>query len=242
MTQIPYFKRQAKNLHKDYKARAPYINDLFLDFFLDKDDFCLMKAQHIIALMSGFGKWADLQKASEIELELAKLLFDNQDKIPIEHWKKYISGLEHDLGITLDAKSKLEIFQHDYEVVFNGGTYEKPFSDHHLNHVLGVTKNEKPRQASKVDRQITLLPLNAEDREEFIKIANYVFESVMELMEAGNPELTRKLWDVEDYVDNLLTEDMLPISRDYALSLIEPFMVHLVARLAAQADKMAKKS
>jgi hypothetical protein len=90
--------------------------------------------------------------------------------------------------------------------------------------------------------QITSLPLNIEDRTEFIKTANSVFETVMELMEAGNPELTRKLWDVEDYINNLLTEDMLPISRDYALSLIEPFMVHLVAELAAQADKMAEQS
>jgi len=79
------------------------------------------------------------------------------------------------------------------------------------------------------DMQITSLPLNDEDRAEFIKTANSVFETVMELMEASNPELTRKLWDVEDYVDNLLTEDMLPISRDYAPSLIEPFMVYLVA-------------
>ncbi len=242
MTQISYFKRQAKNLHKDYKAKAPYIDDLLLDYRVDKNDFCLMKAQHIIALMSGFGKWADLLKASEVELELAKLLFDNQDKISVEHWKRYVAGLERELGITLDAKSRLEIFQHDNEVVFNGGTYEKPFSDHRINQALGiVTRNEKPLQAqkSKPDMQITSLPLNKEDRVEFIETANSVFETVMELMEAGNPELTRKLWNVEDYVDNLLTEEMLPISRDYALSLIEPFMVQLVAGLAAQADKMA---
>jgi len=56
-----------------------------------------MKAQHIIALMSGFDKWADLVKASEAELDLAKLLFDNQDKISIEHWRKYISAIESGL-------------------------------------------------------------------------------------------------------------------------------------------------
>lgn len=56
MTQILYFKRQAKNLHKDYKDKAPYIDDLLLDYRFDKNEFCLMKAQHIIALMSGFAK------------------------------------------------------------------------------------------------------------------------------------------------------------------------------------------
>jgi hypothetical protein len=245
MTQISYFKRQAKNLHKDYKAKAPYIDDLLVGYRFDKDDFCLMKAQHIVALMSGFDKWADLSKASEVELELAKLLFDNQDKIPIVHWNNYVAALERDLGITLDAKSRLEIFQHDNEVVFNGRTYNKPFSDHRINRALGiVTKNEKPRQAqkSRPDMQITSLPLNKEDRVEFIETANSVFENVMELMEAGNPELTRKLWDVEDYVDNLLIQDMLPISRDYALLLIEPFMVQLVAELAVQADKIAEQT
>jgi hypothetical protein len=57
-----------------------------------------------------------------------------------------------------------------------------------------------------------------------------------------NPGLTLKLWDAEDFVDNLLTKDMLPISREYALSLIDSFLVHHVLGLAAQADKMAKQS
>ena len=57
-----------------------------------------------------------------------------------------------------------------------------------------------------------------------------------------NPEQTRKLWNAEDYVDNMLTKDMLPISRDYALSLIDAFLVHHVLGLATQADEMAKQS
>lgn len=57
-----------------------------------------------------------------------------------------------------------------------------------------------------------------------------------------NPELTRKLWNAEDYVDHFLTEDMLPINRDYAMSLIDAFMVHHVLGLATQADKMAEQS
>ncbi len=229
MTQISYFKRQAKNLHKDYKARAPYINDLLLDYRFDKNDFCLMKAQHMVALMSGFGKWADLSKASKIELELAKLLFDNQDKIPVEHWKKYISAIERDNGMTFDSETRLEIFKHDYEVAFGAQSR----SDRE-------TENKKAPKKQKLnqDLQITSLPLKEEDRAEFIEIANSVFKTVLLRMMPRNPGLIRKLWNAENYVDNMLTEDMLPISRDYAASLIDAFLVHHVTGLAAQADKM----
>ncbi len=233
MTQIPYFKRQAKNLHKDYKANAPYIDDLFLHYRVGKNDFCLMKAQHIVALMSGFGKWADLSKASEIELELAKLLFDNQDKIPVDHWKQYISALQRDHGITLDAETELEIFKHDYEVTFGA----QPRGGRE-------TENKKAPKKQKLnqDSQITSLPLNEEDRAEFIEIANSVFKTVLLRMMPRNPGLVRKLWNAENYVDNMLTEDMLPISRDYAASLIDAFLVHHVAGLAAEADKIADSS
>ncbi|WP_139346263.1 hypothetical protein [Pseudorhizobium flavum] len=44
------------------------------------------------------------------------------------------------------------------------------------------------------------------------------------------------------YVDKLLlTEDMLPIQRHYAASLIEAFLVHHVLDLAFEADQLAKK-
>lgn len=42
-------------------------------------------------------------------------------------------------------------------------------------------------------------------------------------------------------VDSMLTEDMLPIGRDYAMSLIDAFLVHYVAGLAEQADKMVQQ-
>jgi hypothetical protein len=90
--------------------------------------------------------------------------------------------------------------------------------------------------------QITSLPLSNQDRSEFIETANHVFETVMDLMEAANPDLTRKLWNAGNYVDNLLRVDMLPICRDYALSLIEPFMIHIVANLASEADKMVEQA
>lgn len=88
--------------------------------------------------------------------------------------------------------------------------------------------------------QITSLPLGKADRAEFVKVANEVFERVLHRIGAQNPEATRRLWDAEYYVDELLLEDnMLPIDRDYALSLIEAFLVHHVIDLALHADAEA---
>lgn len=84
MKHIDYFKLQAKNLHKDYatqffdKDEGVYdynpkyfdINQIVLDFDIDeKEKFTLMNAQHIIANMVGFEKWADLIKAPIEKLE-----------------------------------------------------------------------------------------------------------------------------------------------------------------------------
>lgn len=88
--------------------------------------------------------------------------------------------------------------------------------------------------------QITTLPLGPADRAEFIETANAVFEAVLDRIEAQNPEATRKLWDAGHYVDHVLLEDdMLPIDRGYALSLIDAFLVHHVIDLAVQADEQA---
>jgi hypothetical protein len=90
-------------------------------------------------------------------------------------------------------------------------------------------------------RQITALPLEPPDRAAFIQAANAAFEMVMERMEPDNPVATRKLWDAGRYVDyELLRPDMLPIDRDYALSLIDAFLVHHVLDLALEADSAAK--
>ena len=88
--------------------------------------------------------------------------------------------------------------------------------------------------------QITSLPLGEADRAEFVASANKAFETVLEQIEANNPEATRRLWDAEFYVNNILLEEhMLPISRDYALSLIDAFLVHYVIDLAVQADQLS---
>ncbi|HAU1234320.1 TPA: hypothetical protein ACMWW0_001971 [Legionella pneumophila] len=129
MTYLEYFKLQSKNLLKDYKTKTSCfdsaigdylyqykpkyfdIEEIIVAYDVDEENFSLMKAQHIIALISGFNKWSDILKASESELELAKLLLDNQDKVDVEDWEMYIAGMERDNNITFDPESRLEIFK-----------------------------------------------------------------------------------------------------------------------------------
>jgi hypothetical protein len=97
----------------------------------------------------------------------------------------------------------------------------------------------KPKKM-KTTVQISALPLVGTDRIEFIETANSVFENVLDRIEPRHPKLVRKLWDAEKYIDEtLLTLDMLPIDRDYALSLIDAFLVHHVVGLAVEADDQA---
>lgn len=110
---------------------------------------------------------------------------------------------------------------------------------------LLVARNQAQSAAAKTcagTSQIVALPLGKADRAEFVKTANEVFEIVLPEIEAQNPEATRSLWDAEHYVDELLLrDDMLPIDRDYALSLIDAFLVHHVIDLAVKADEQAEQ-
>jgi hypothetical protein len=148
MKQIEYLKLQAKNLFKDYKTKKPHfdtvinsylyeydpkyfdIDGIILDFDINEENFSLMKAQHIIARIVGFRKWADLLKASEIELEIAKLLFDNQDKIFLEDWEIRISLAEQECKMTFDPESRLEILKQD---IINWKAADNPFPDYRLD-------------------------------------------------------------------------------------------------------------
>ncbi len=130
MKPIDYFKLQAKNLLKAYKSKRPDFDDLdgntyytYDSKYIDLDTILLewdwederfsglMKAQHSLALMLGYEKWGDLLKAPEAELELEKLLFDNQD-IHKEDWEMYIAGVERDNDTTFDPDFRLDIFKH----------------------------------------------------------------------------------------------------------------------------------
>lgn len=129
MNHIDYFKQHAKKLYKDYKTQSSYVDEndghtyytytpkffdidgIFLAYDWDETKFSLMKAQHFIAMMTGFRKWDDLLKASDTELELARLVFDNEDKISPEEWEMYLDNFEYENNITLCSESKLELFK-----------------------------------------------------------------------------------------------------------------------------------
>lgn len=89
-----------------------------------------MLTQHIIAKIIGFRKWTDLLNASEVDQELAKLLFDNQDKISAEDWEMYILGAERDNNTTFDPDTRLEIFK---QVFANVEGHVSTFPDYRLH-------------------------------------------------------------------------------------------------------------
>lgn len=169
MQPIPYFKLQAKNLFKDYKTKTPafdkstgkvlykYASKYFdMDrlvsaFDINEENFTLMKAQHIIAYLGGCNKWTELAKASYVELELAKLLFDNQHKISIEDWFMYIAMAEDRNKIIFDAKGRLEIFKKIFEDV---ESHHNDSGDFRLNPRTSLNKNklEKYFDPQKLER------------------------------------------------------------------------------------------
>jgi hypothetical protein len=264
MKPIDYFKLQAKNLFKDFKTQTTQfdseidtdfyeykpkyfdITGLFLDYDIDEDNFTLMSAQHLIARLVGFTKWTEMLKASDAEIELAKLLFDNMHKISAEEWQMYVHGVESDNNLTLDADFKLEIFT---QVFADVKGHESDFPDYRLS----ATKNQETNIAQanievgqpvkkKREIQIKSLPLSDKDRAKFIKTAKEVFETVMWRMEPKHPELTRKLWNAEFYIDEVLLPELkLPIGRNYALDLIDATLVHHVIELAVEADEQGVK-
>lgn len=129
MDTIQYFKLQAKNLFRDYKTKKPVfdkvINDylyeysptyfnmdgLVCDFDINEEKFSLMKAQHIIAIMAGFDKWADILKASKAKLEIGKLLFDNQHKFSIDDWYFFLDGTEELNNKAFNTEDQLALFK-----------------------------------------------------------------------------------------------------------------------------------
>lgn len=125
MKNIEFFKKQAKDLLKDWNSRQenPGTNDEFegepfvfdakffdmynmIQNFDFGDDFCLQRAQHIIAQMAGFSKWDDLQKSNEDELALARIQFLHIDFATINSWKKYRDSNEWEI-IPIKARFRL---------------------------------------------------------------------------------------------------------------------------------------
>lgn len=254
MKTIEYFKLQAKNLHKDFKTQKPYfdsslgdnlfeyspkffdVDALVTDFDIHEHHFTLMNAQHIIAKLVGFEKWTEMIMASPPALELAKLLFDNMHKIRNEEWLYYILDVENENSITLDDEDKLDIFK---TVFADVDGHQSDGYDYRL------AKREKPSfenqkikpMEKKTAVKITTLPLAGKDYKKFIDAANWKFEDTLQNIEHEHPELVRKLWNPEHYIEEVIKPDMLPIDRDYALSLVEAFLIHKVLELATTVDE-----
>ena len=123
MAKIEFFKQQSKKFFKDYNSRVfnkkegfyeyypryfPDIDSIILSFDItEEEQFTLMNAQHIIALLSGFNKWNELIKASEPLLEIGKLLLINRENLYFEDWQDYDSRYLQNFS----DESKLEVFK-----------------------------------------------------------------------------------------------------------------------------------
>ena len=147
MNSISYFKLQAKNLYRDFKTKTPVydesirdylyeytpkyfdIDGIICDFDIDEVNFSLMNAQHVIAQIAGFHKWTNLLKDSSTELELAKLLFDNQNIINVITWQDYILQSEEMNQTRFDSQVKLDIYK---EVFLEKRIFEDSFPDYLL--------------------------------------------------------------------------------------------------------------
>ena len=136
MTSINFFKYQSNNFLKDYKTRVynknkaayeynpryfPDIKQLLHAFGIrDDSKFSLMKAQHIVAKLSGFSKWNELITASEPVLEIGKNLLiyrekfqqkmgsatSGEESLIVREWKKHEACLAG-----CSDKEKWKIFQ-----------------------------------------------------------------------------------------------------------------------------------
>jgi len=253
MKTINYLKLQAKNLHKDFKTQKTYfdvsLNDNFFeytpkffdvnailnDFVINENRFTLMNAQHIIAKMVGYEKWTEMINSSIHELELAKLLFDNMHKIRHEEWKFYIFEIEQENDIILDDEDKLDIFKRVFADVDG---HESDGYDYRLSKAekSSIKKRNKTPKKMKSKIEITSLPLTKADRDEFTKVANKKFKITLDSIEHSHPELVRNLWNPEQYIDETIKPEMLPIDRDYAISLVDAFLIHKVLELATYVD------
>ena len=125
MTNVGYFKRQAKLFLKDFRTQYfdeeadvfkynpkffTDIDGIIVSYDIDEENFSLMNAQHIISLIAGFESWNDLIHATEEKLELGKLLVENRDECAniVDDWNMY---LDINSFNDLDDNFKIAIFK-----------------------------------------------------------------------------------------------------------------------------------
>ncbi|MEE3434394.1 MAG: hypothetical protein VZQ47_02410 [Treponema sp.] len=134
MSNLEFFKRQAKNLLKDWNSRKRIerkdgtyyyrygktffdVKDLFKFFYMsikDEESFCLQKSQHIIAQMVGFRNWDELKSASDDFLELSELLLRHfKNSNDIIGWQVFFE----DEVNTTDVQEIIKIAKNYFEII-----------------------------------------------------------------------------------------------------------------------------
>ncbi|MDC7280002.1 hypothetical protein NXH64_10875 [Butyrivibrio fibrisolvens] len=126
MNYIDYFKSQAKKFYKDFQTQYKNEDDIgysynpkyWLDIEwiiascdIDENNFSLMKAQHIIAILANFESWNELIHSNECKLELGYYLIENREGILLTEWQMYENWAPMD---TFDDGVKLNIFKHTF--------------------------------------------------------------------------------------------------------------------------------
>lgn len=107
MNNISYYKLQAKNLFRDIKLEFEQddeeyvvaskffdVNAIATDFDVEFKNFSLMKAQHLIAKMTGFNSWEELINAPEDVATQRKSILEAYQLIRKKVYKIDLSSYE----------------------------------------------------------------------------------------------------------------------------------------------------
>ena len=229
MNTIDYFKLQAKNLHKDFKTKTPIVDKtttaflyeyspkyfdvemVIADFDIDEENFTLMNAQHVIAKIANFDKWASLIKASPAELELAQLLYDYQNKTDLIGWRFYIADAQSMNTEILDAEIQVDIFK---KMVIEESIFDyMEIESYLLKHKeIQISNRETYRTSNKRNlnkrKDWTTKEVIIKDRQKYLD-ENYPFEEIPKLTDKKSCIHCGNIITVGDYkvfIDDLDSE------------------------------------
>ena len=83
---IDFFKSESKKLVKQYKSQESNAINRVQKYIKNMDDFCLARAQHVVAREAGFVRWEELVRASADRLHFGVILYKNPYLTMIEGW------------------------------------------------------------------------------------------------------------------------------------------------------------